>query len=77
MHPSRSRSGGWFLPQILLEIIGGPAACFVFRRDDPKKARNCLYLRAVLTAAMFVINLFHPVVVTTLFVFFPPKPPMP
>ena len=77
MHSHKPRSGRWFLIPIFLGIIGGPAACFVFRRDDPKKAKNCPYLRAVLTAAMLVINLFHPVVVTTLFVFFPPKPPMP
>ncbi|HET7337159.1 MAG TPA: hypothetical protein VFJ23_04625 [Candidatus Nitrosotalea sp.] len=33
---------------ILFNAIGGIIAFFVIREDDPKKARNCLYLGIIL-----------------------------
>jgi len=51
MYPERPRSNFWFLLPILLGLffgflglIGGIIAYFVLRHDDPKKAKNCLYL---------------------------------
>ena len=34
---------------ILLTIFGGVIAYFVIKEDDPKKAKNCLYLGIILT----------------------------
>ncbi len=45
------RSGAWYLLPIFLTVIGGMIAYFVIRNDDPKKAKNCMYLGIALTAA--------------------------
>ncbi len=57
MHPERERSNWWFLLPILLGLIGGVIAYFVLRHDDPKKAKNCLYLGIVLAVIGIVFNL--------------------
>ena len=43
-YPEKSRSNAWYLLPIFLGVIGGIIAFFFLRKDDPKKARNCLYL---------------------------------
>jgi len=48
MYPERERSDLWFLLPIFVGIIGGIVAYFVLRKDDPKKAKNCMYLALVL-----------------------------
>ena len=57
MYPEKPRSNWWFLLPIFFSWIGGVIAYFVLRRDDPKKAKNCLYLGIVLTIIGFAINL--------------------
>ena len=42
---------------IFLGLIGGVIAYFVLRHDDPKKAKNCLYLGIVLAVIGIVFNL--------------------
>lgn len=44
----KRRSSFWFLLPIIFNIVGGIIAFFVIREDDPKKARNCLYLGIIL-----------------------------
>jgi uncharacterized BrkB/YihY/UPF0761 family membrane protein len=54
----KRRSSWWFLLPILFSIVGGIIAYFVIKEDDPKKAKDCLLLGAILTAigiAAFVI----------------------
>lgn len=46
----KRRSSFWFLLPILFNVIGGIIAFFVIKEDDPKKARNCLYLGIILAA---------------------------
>ena len=46
----RVRSRWWYLLPIFFQIIGGVIAYFILRNDDPKKAKNCLWLGIVLTA---------------------------
>ena len=43
---------------ILFSLIGGIIAYFAIRRDDPKKAKNCLYLGLILTGIGIVVNVF-------------------
>lgn len=57
MYPEKRRSNLWFLLPILLGLIGGIIAYFVLRNDDPKKAKNCLYLSFVLAAIGIVLNI--------------------
>ena len=48
MSEMKNRSGLWYLLPILFGIIGGVIAWFVIKDNDPKKAKNCLYLGLVL-----------------------------
>ena len=56
MYPQQ-RSNWWYLLPILLGIIGGLVAFFVLRRDDPDKAKNCLYIGVALMIIGIVFNL--------------------
>ncbi len=56
MYPERPRSNWWFLLPIFLGLIGGVIAYFVLRHDDPRKAKNCLYLAIVLAILGIAIN---------------------
>ena len=57
MYPERSRSNWWFLLPIFIGLIGGIIAYFVLRNDDPRKAKNCLYLGIILAIIGIVLNL--------------------
>ena len=48
MSEIKNRSGLWYLLPLLFGIIGGVIAWFVIKDNDPKKAKNCLYLGLVL-----------------------------
>ena len=51
----RRRNNLWLLLPILLNVIGGVIACFIIKDDDPRKAKNCLWLGIILTAISFAI----------------------
>ncbi len=53
----KQRSSLWFLLPILFSVIGGIIAYFVIKEDDPKKAKNCLYLGIVLAAIPIILFL--------------------
>ncbi len=53
----RTRSSWWYLLPIFLGVVGGIIGYFVIRHDDPKKAKNCVYLGAALTAVHIVLNI--------------------
>ena len=57
MYPEKRRSNFWFLLPIFLGLIGGVIAYFVLRQDDPKKAKNCLYLGIVLAIIGIMLNI--------------------
>ena len=56
----QTRSSWWYLLPIFLGIVGGVIGYFVLRHDDPKKAKNCIYLGAALTAIHIVMNFVSP-----------------
>jgi len=58
MYPERTRSNFWFLLPIFLGLIGGIIAFFVLRQDDPRKAKNCLYLGIVLAMMGVMLNVY-------------------
>ena len=57
MYPERKRSNWWFLVPILFGIIGGIIGYYALRRDDPQKAKKCLYLGLILTAINIIANI--------------------
>ncbi|KAF6247617.1 MAG: hypothetical protein HKP26_02560 [Nitrosopumilus sp.] len=56
-HTEKPRSNAWFLLPVFLGIIGGIIAFFILRQDDPRKARNCLYLGVVLMIIGIIFNI--------------------
>jgi len=55
-HTEKSRSNAWFLLPVFLGIIGGVIAFFILRHDDPRKAKNCLYLGLVFMVIGIIFN---------------------
>ncbi len=58
----KRRSSFWFLLPILFNVVGGVIAFFIIKEDDPKKAKNCLYLGIIL-AAIPVVLIFIPMII--------------
>jgi cytochrome bd-type quinol oxidase subunit 1 len=53
---TKKRSGAWYLLPIFFTVIGGVIAYFVIKEDDPKKAKNCLYLGILLTVIGVILS---------------------
>ena len=62
-YPEKTRSNAWFLLPIFFGMIGGIIAFFILRKDDPRKAKNCLYLGLVF---MMIGIIFNIVIATSL-----------
>jgi hypothetical protein len=52
-------------------VIGGIIAFFVIKEDDPKKARNCLYLGIILAAIPIILVVIPLFIGITLLPHFP------
>ena len=50
------RSGWWYLVPILFGLVGGIIGYFALRKDDPKKAKNCLIIGGILTIINIVVS---------------------
>ena len=57
MENVKSRSNGWYILPIFLGWIGGIIAYFILRHDDPRKAKNCLYLGIILGIVGIILNI--------------------
>ena len=57
MYPEKIRSRLWYLVPIFFGLIGGIIAYFAIRRDDPQKAKKCLWVGIILTAINIIINI--------------------
>jgi len=56
-YPEKPRSNAWFLLPIFFGMIGGIIAFFILRRDDPRKARNCLYVGIIFMIIGIILNI--------------------
>lgn len=56
--PEKQRSNAWYLLPIFFGVIGGIIAFFIIRQDDPRKARNCLYLGIAFMIMGIILNVF-------------------
>ncbi len=56
-YPEKTRSNTWFLLPIFFGMIGGIIAFFILRKDDPQKARNCLYVGIVFMIIGIMLNI--------------------
>ena len=57
MYPEKIRSRLWYLVPIFFGLIGGIIAYFAIRRDDPEKAKKCLWVGIILTAINVIVNI--------------------
>ena len=57
MYPEKIRSRAWSLVPIFFGLIGGIIAYFAIRRDDPQKAKKCLWVGIILTAINIIVNI--------------------
>ena len=46
----RKRSWVWFLLPVFVQVIGGIIAYYALRPDEPRMAKDCLYIGITLTA---------------------------
>ena len=51
MSKNHQRSRLWYILPALTSIIGGVIAYLVLKKDDPEKAKNCLWLGIILFAS--------------------------
>ena len=56
-YPEKPRSNAWFLLPIFFGVIGGIIAFFIIRGDDPRKAKNCLYVGIILMVIGIIFNI--------------------
>jgi len=57
MYSEKIRSRWWYLVPIFFGLIGGIIAYFAIRRDDPVKAKKCLWVGIILTAINVIVNI--------------------
>ena len=56
-HTEKSRSNMWYLLPILVGMIGGIIAYLAIRKDDPRKAKNCIYIGLVMVLIGIIFNI--------------------
>jgi hypothetical protein len=57
---------------IIFNVIGGIIAFFIIKEDDPKKAKNCLYLGIILAAIPILLIVLPLLIGITLLPHFAP-----
>ena len=56
-HTEKSRSSMWYLLPILVGMIGGIIAYLAIIKDDPRKAKNCIYIGLVMELIGILFNI--------------------
>jgi hypothetical protein len=56
-YTEKSRSSMWYLLPILVGMIGGIIAYLVIRKDDPRKAKNCICIGLVMMLIGIIFNI--------------------
>ena len=56
-YPERPRSNAWYLLPIFIGMIGGIIGYLAIRKDDPTKAKNCIYIGIVMMIIGIIFNI--------------------
>ena len=51
------RSSMWYLLPIFVGMIGGIIGYLIIRKDDPQKAKNCIYIGMVMMVIGIIFNI--------------------
>ena len=57
MYSEKIRSRWWYLVPIFFGLIGGIIAYFAIRKDDPQKAKKCLWVGIILTMINVIMSI--------------------
>ena len=57
MYSEKIRSRAWYLVPIFFGLIGGIIAYFAIRKDDPQKAKKCLWVGIILTMINIIMSI--------------------
>ena len=55
-YPERPRSNAWYLLPIFIGMIGGIIGYLAIRKDNPQKAKNCIYIGIVMMVIGIIFN---------------------
>lgn len=55
-YSNSQRGKAWYALPTFLGLIGGLIAFIVIRYDDPRKAKNCLWIGVILTVVPIVLS---------------------
>jgi hypothetical protein len=56
-HSEKTRSNAWYLLPIFIGMIGGIIGYLIIRKDDPHKAKNCIYIGIVMMTIGIIFNI--------------------
>jgi H+/Cl- antiporter ClcA len=51
------RSSMWYLLPIFVGMIGGIIGYLIIRKDDPRKAKNCIYIGMIMMIIGIIFNI--------------------
>ena len=55
-YTEKPRSNAWYLLPIFIGMIGGIIGYLAIRKDDPQKAKNCIYIGIVMMIIGIIFN---------------------
>ena len=56
-YSEKTRSNAWYLLPIFVGLIGGSIGYLIIRKDDPRKAKNCIYIGILMMAIGIIFNI--------------------
>ena len=56
-YSEKTRSNAWYLLPIFVGLIGGIIGYLIIRKDDPRKAKNCIYIGLGMMVIGIIFNI--------------------
>tara|TARA_B110000438_G_C15456193_1_gene496787 strand:- start:190 stop:417 length:228 start_codon:yes stop_codon:yes gene_type:complete len=56
-YSEKTRSAAWYLLPIFVGMIGGIIGYLIIRKDDPRKAKNCIYIGIIMMGIGLIFNI--------------------
>ena len=58
-YTEKPRSNAWYLLPIFVGMIGGIIGYLIIRKDDPRRAKNCIYIGIVMMLIGIIFNIMR------------------
>ena len=56
-YSEKTRSNAWYLLPIFVGMIGGIIGYLIIQKDDPRKAKNCIYIGLGMMVIGIIFNI--------------------